>query len=142
MCSPAPSRKGTVGHGVCQPSPGGIDALSVCAPIKNCFLGCNSPLGLVNVSRIGFQSAVTWELIPWMAALKLGHSMFRPKPSLFREKPGGGHCPLIAWCWAGGRVCGQNVSPPFLPVSMWVFPSYPKWKTTRLVSGCLSEGLL
>lgn len=47
--------------------------------------------------------------------------MWGSNPSIIREKVGVQHSLLIEWCCARDGIYGDNVSRPFLPVSVWVF---------------------
>ena len=42
----------------------GIAAFSVCTPVNNYICVCYNPVGLMNISPIGFQNWVIWETYP------------------------------------------------------------------------------
>ena len=49
----------------------GIAAFSVCTPVNNYICVCYNPVGLMNISPIGFQNWVIWEtLSPRYESLK------------------------------------------------------------------------
>lgn len=82
-------------------------------PIKNCFLFCYGPVGLMDTSSAGFQSQVFQGLIPG-DCLKVGVLDVGPNPSLLRQKlEVGGSLPIV-WHWAESEIYSESVSQPFL----------------------------
>lgn len=77
------------------------------------FFVCYSPVGLMDLSPIGYQGLMLSQPTPWVRSLKVGALDIWSKPFALQ-----GESFLILWHSARNRVYGETVSRSFLCILM------------------------